>query len=212
MFEHQSVLDELEKAVEVYRDNYQYEEIQGISRNKIEKVPEEAFREAIANALIHRTWDVNAHIRVMMFEDRIEVTSPGGLTSGLSKEEYLKGSVSMLRNPILGNVFYRLHIVEMLGTGILRIKEAYKNSNKQPMFEIYDNSINVILPVMSNVNISKDEETVYKTLSRSYPKSIGEIAVEVPFGRSKTAALLKKLVEKKYVTVIGNGRGTKYKL
>ena len=211
-FEHQSVLDELEKAVEVYRDNYQYEEIQGISRNKIEKVPEEAFREAIANALIHRTWDVNAHIRVMMFEDRIEVTSPGGLTSGLSKEEYLKGSVSMLRNPILGNVFYRLHIVEMLGTGILRIKEAYKNSNKQPMFEIYDNSINVILPVMSNVNISKDEETVYKTLSRSYPKSIGEIAVEVPFGRSKTAALLKKLVEKKYVTVIGNGRGTKYKL
>lgn len=210
--EHQSVLDELERAVEIYRDYYQYEEIQGISRNKIEKVPEEAFRETIANALIHRTWDVNAHIRVMMFDDRIEVSSPGGLTSGISKEEYLKGSVSMLRNPILGNVFYRLHIVEILGTGILRIKEAYKNSSKQPVFEIYDNSINVILPVMSYADISEDEELVYKTLSKTYPKSVAEITKEVPFGRSKTTVLLKKLVDKKYVTMIGNGRGTKYKL
>lgn len=40
------------------------------------KIPEEAFRETIANALIHRTWDVNAQIRVLLFEDRIKVSSP----------------------------------------------------------------------------------------------------------------------------------------
>ena len=77
-FEHESVLEELEKAVRIYRDYYQYEEIQGIERKKVEKIPEEAFRETIANALIHRTWDVNAQIRVMMFDDRIEISSPGG--------------------------------------------------------------------------------------------------------------------------------------
>ncbi len=210
--EHQSILDELDKAVEIYRDNYQFEEIKGMYRNKVEKVPEEAFRETIANALIHRTWDVNAHIRVMMFDDRIEVSSPGGLTSGLSKEEYLKGNVSILRNPILGNIFYRLHIVEILGTGIVRIKEAYKDSNKKPTFEIFENSINVILPVITHEDISEDEEVVIKALSKTFPRSTADICEEVPFGKSKTTTLLKKLVDKKYVTVIGNGRGTKYKL
>lgn len=73
IFENESVLDELEKAVAVYRDYYQYEEIQGMDRVKVETIPEEAFRETIANALIHRTWDVNAQIRVMLFDDRIEV-------------------------------------------------------------------------------------------------------------------------------------------
>ena len=210
--EHESVLDELEKAVAVYRDYYQYEEIQGMDRIKVETIPEEAFRETIANALIHRTWDVNAQIRVMMFDDRIEVSSPGGLPSGLSETEYLKGNVSILRNPILGNVFFRLHIVEILGTGIVRIKEAYKNSNRKPAFDIYENSITVILPVVSNLVLTEDEAIVYKVLSKTLPKSISEIAGAVPFGKSKTTMLLKRLAEKKVVTITGNGRGTKYKL
>ena len=42
----------------------------------MEKIPEAVFREAIANALIHREWDVDSHIRVSMFDDRVEVVSP----------------------------------------------------------------------------------------------------------------------------------------
>ena len=212
VLEKESILSELEKAVELYRDYYQYEEIRGMDRVKVEKIPEEAFRETIANALIHRTWDVNAQIRVLMFEDRIEVSSPGGLPAGLSEEEYLKGNISMLRNPILGNVFYRLHIVEILGTGIIRIKEAYKESQKKPVFEVFDNSIKVTLPVISSINLNADEAVVYAVLRKNYPKSISEIMEEVPFGKSKTAALLKRMVENHYVTIVGSGRGTKYKI
>lgn len=212
VLEKESILSELEKAVEIYRDYYQYEEIRGMDRVKVEKIPEEAFRETIANALIHRTWDVNAQIRVLMFEDRIEVSSPGGLPAGLSVEEYLKGNISMLRNPILGNVFYRLHIVEILGTGIIRIKEAYKESQKKPVFEVFENSIKVTLPVISNINLNADEAVVYAVLRKNYPKSISEIMEEVPFGKSKTAALLKRMVENHYVTIVGSGRGTKYKI
>ena len=211
-FEHESVLEELEKAVRIYRDYYQYEEIQGIERKKVEKIPEEAFRETIANALIHRTWDVNAQIRVMMFDDRIEISSPGGLPTGISEEEYLKGNVSILRNPILGNVFYRLHIVEILGTGIVRIQEAYKYSDKKPVFEILDNSIKVILPVIGNADLTEDEKVVYEVLSKTMPKSISEITDMTPFGKSKVTTLLKSLARKNYVSVTGNGRGTKYKL
>ena len=212
VLEKESILSELEKAVLIYRDYYQYEEIRGMERVKVEKIPEEAFRETIANALIHRTWDVNAQIRMLMFEDRIEVSSPGGLPAGLSEEEYLKGNISMLRNPILGNVFYRLHIVEILGTGIIRIKEAYKDSQKKPVFEVFENSIKVTLPVISSINLNADEAFVYAVLRKNYPKSISEIMEEVPFKKSKTAALLKRMVENHYITIVGSGRGTKYKI
>lgn len=211
-FECESVLEEMEKTVQIFRDFYQYEEIQGITRKRVEKIPEEAFRETIANAIIHRTWDVNAHIRIMMFDDRIEVTSPGGLPAGISKEEYLKGNVSILRNPILGNVFYRLHVVEVLGTGIVRIKEAYINSDKKPTFEVYENSIKVILPVTSKSDLTDDEGLVKGVLSKVIPKSISEITDLTPFGKSKVTAILKSLIDKGYVSVTGNGRGTKYKL
>lgn len=209
-FEHESILKELSEAVNVYKDFYQYEEINGIERKKIERIPENAFRETLANALIHRTWDVNAQIRVLMFDDRIEITSPGGLSSGISEEEYLKGNVSILRNPIIGNVFYRLHIVEILGTGIPRINEAYRNSAKKPRFEIFENSIKVTLPVTDVMDLTKDEKTVLAVLSKNIPRQISGISASVPFGKSKLTELLKSLESKNYITIQGNGRGTKY--
>ena len=106
-------------------------------------IPEAAFRETIANALIHRVWDTNSQIRVLMFEDRIEVISPGGLPGGISEEEYLSGRISVLRNQIIAQVFYRLNIVEVFGTGILRIKELYSSSIAQPRFEVSENAIKV---------------------------------------------------------------------
>lgn len=209
--EHMSLLSELERAIQIYRDFYQYEKIEGIEREKVERIPEQAFREALANGLIHRTWDVKSHIRVMMYGDRIEIISPGGLPTGISDEEYLKGNVSLLRNPILANVFYRLHIVEILGTGITRIRESYRDSVVKPAFEVYENSIKVILPVSDAFELTRDEAEVYKELGITAPKSIGEITERVSFGRSKVAAILKRLADKHYIIIQGNGRGTKYK-
>lgn len=182
----------------------------GAKRVTHELVPEAAFREAIANALVHRTWDTPARIRVSMFADRIQVVSLGGLPSGLSVREYLEGQVSILRNPILGNVFFRLGLIERFGTGVLRIKDCYRNSATQPTFEIYDNSISVTLPLLrGSEGLSEDASTVYEVLKgRTLP--ISEIAVQAGFGKSKTAKLLKGLIADGYASVSGNGRGTKY--
>ena len=131
-----SILDAYEKALAVFRDYYQYEVIQGADRKKMEKIPEAVFREAIANALIHRVWDVDTHIRVSMFDDRVEVVSPGGLPSGITVEEYLSGKLSVLRNRNLANVFYRLGFVEIFGTGITRIKQLYAEGLMKPDEEV----------------------------------------------------------------------------
>lgn len=210
-FENISVLAVYDKTLDVFRDYYQYEEIQGADRKKIEKIPEAAFREAIANALIHRMWDVESQIRILMFDDRIEVISPGGLPSGISEEEYLSGKISVLRNRNLANVFYRLGFVEIFGTGITRIKQLYEDALKKPEFEISENTIKMVLPVFEeNINLTEDERTIYKVLSKTMLKSIREIAPYAPFGKSKTTQLLKDMGQKGIIKVEGRGRGTKY--
>ena len=210
-FEKMSVLEIYEKSLEVFRDYYQYEIIQGSDRKKMEKIPEAAFREAIANALIHRAWDVESQIRVLMFEDRVEVFSPGGLPFGITAEEYLSGRLSVLRNRNLANVFFRLGFVEIFGTGITRIKQLYEESLIKPDFEISENTIKILLPVIeNNLNLTEDERIVYRILSRTMLKPISEIAPYVPFGKSKTTQLLKDMVQKGVITVEGKGRGTKY--
>ena len=209
--EHISVLKAYEKSVDIFRDYYQYEIIQGADREKVEKIPEAAFREAIANALIHRAWDIESQIRVSMFDDRIEVISPGGLPSGITEEEYLSGKLSVLRNRNLAIVFYRLGFVEIFGTGITRIKQLYEEGLIKPDFEVSENTIKIVLPVFEkNLNLTENEQTVYKFLSKTMLKPISEIAPYVPFGRSKTTQLLKDMEQKGIVIVEGKGRGTKY--
>lgn len=210
-FENVSVLEVYEKAIEVFRDYYQYEVIQGADRKKMEKIPEAAFREAIANALIHRVWDVDSQIRVSMFDDRIEIVSPGGLPSGITKEEYLFGKLSVLRNRNLANVFYRLGFVEIFGTGITRIKQLYAEALIKPDFEVSENAIKIVLPIFEkNADLTEDEIVVYKLLSKTMLKPISEVAPYVPFGKSKTTKLLKEMCQKGVITVEGKGKGTKY--
>ena len=210
-FENISILEVYEKAIAVFRDYYEYEVIQEADRKKVEKIPEAAFREAIANSLIHRVWDVESQIRVLMFDDRIEVVSPGGLPSGITVNEYLAGKLSALRNRNLANVFYRLGFVEIFGTGIIRIKQLYEESLAKPEFEVSENAIKVVLPIFeNNFNLSEDEKAIYKVLSKTMLKSISEIAPYVPFGKSKTTQLLKSMGQKGVVIVEGKGRSTKY--
>ena len=210
-FENVSVLEVYEKAIEVFRDYYQYEVIQGADRKKMEKIPEAAFREAIANALIHRVWDVDSQIRVSMFDDRIEIVSPGGLPSGITEEEYLSGKLSVLRNRNLANVFYRLGFVEIFGTGITRIKQLYAESLIKPDFEVSENAIEIVLPIFEkNADLTEDEIVIYKLLSKTMLKPISEVAPYVPFGKSKTIKLLKEMCQKGVIAVEGKGKGTKY--
>lgn len=210
-FDNISVLDVYDKTIEIFRDYYRYEIIQDTKRRKVEKIPEAAFREAIANALIHRVWDMESQIRVLMFDDRIEIVSPGGLPSGIDEKEYLSGKLSVLRNRNLANVFYRLGFVEIFGTGITRIKQLYEWGLKKPDFEVSENTIMIVLPVFEeNLNLTEDEKNVYETLSKSVLKSISEITPYVPFGKSKTTQLLKDMNQKGIVAIEGKGRGTKY--
>jgi len=206
-----SILKQYDKALEKYRQYYQYEVIEGSLRKKMEKIPERAFREAVANALVHRTWDIRSNINISMFDDKIDIISPGSLPKGLTKEEYIDGQISVLRNPIIGNVFFRLGIIERFGTGIYRIFASYKKSKTKPVITVYENSIKLSLPVLESElpKLNNDEYSIYSNLvQRSFTSS--EVMELTGFGKTKTVRILNSLLKGGYIEKLGNGRGTRY--
>lgn len=211
-YNHQSILSQFDLSLEMFRKYYQYEKIKGSERKTIELIPEEAFREAIANALVHRDWDVDSNINVFMHKDHIEIVSPGTLPNGITKEEYLQGGISILKNPIIGMVFFRLNLIERFGTGIKRIMECYKDNIQKPIFDISEHVIRISLPLLQErCDMSEDQNIIYKQLKEK-EMPISELSDSTSFSKSKLLYVLKDMVEKGFVDIRGNGRGTKYRV
>ena len=100
-------------------------EINGLVRKDTYELPVTAIREMIVNAVCHRNYMDNSCIQVAVYDDRIEVTSPGMLYGGLTLEEAVSGR-SKIRNRIIADIFSRMEIIEEWGTGIRRILHRAK--------------------------------------------------------------------------------------
>lgn len=212
-FENVSILSQMEQSIQMFHQYYRYEKIEGMERKSVDKIPEKAFREAVANALVHRMWDIPASIKISMYSDKIEISSPGGLPAGLSEDEYLNGQISLLRNPIIGNVFFRLKYIEKFGTGILRINRAYANALIKPSYQIFSNSIKVILPVIStDYNLNETEKMLLAFLKNRNNLTRKEIEKLSGMEKTKIIRGLNNLIQKNIVQREGNARGTRYKI
>lgn len=84
------------------------------------EMPLEILRETFVNALVHRDYSLAAPIRILMFDDRLEVHSPGKLPNGVTVENIRVG-IHVERNPIILSLMAKLGFITRLGTGILRI-------------------------------------------------------------------------------------------
>ena len=199
------------KGIDIIRFGDSIDEI--MERKSVDKIPEKAFREAVANALVHRMWDIPASIKISMYPDKIEISSPGGLPAGLSEDEYLNGQISLLRNPIIGNVFFRLKYIEKFGTGIMRINYAYKIILVKPEYRIFSNSIRIILPVIkSDYKLNEAEKRLINILTDSGSMTRNEVEKAAEMEKSKTIRILNGLIDKNIIQKKGMGRATKYEL
>lgn len=205
-----SLIQQADDAIEMFKRYYCYESIEGAYRVRKERIPLEAFREGVANALVHRAWDVRANVQVAMYEDRITVTSPGSLPPELSVEQYLYGQISVLRNPILAEVFLKLDYIEKFGTGIERIRRSYQGSISQPRFDVRGDIITVTLPVVDAFAGTEEEVLVLKALSNGEILSRAELESKTGLSRSQALATLDSLMDKHAIVKQGTGRATKY--
>ena len=100
-------------------------------RNELWEIPETVFKEAIINALAHRDYyEKGARITIELFSDRVEISNPGGLVSGIPRNEFGKRSLS--RNPLIFGLFERIRMVEQIGSGIIRMNDLMEEANLTP--------------------------------------------------------------------------------
>ncbi|MEW6669283.1 MAG: ATP-binding protein [Thermodesulfobacteriota bacterium] len=104
--------------------------IKGGPREEILELPEEALREALLNAVGHRDYRSTSNIQVNIYRDRVEIWNPGGLVSGLRLQDL--GHVSRPRNLLLFSLMARMNLVEHIGSGVKRIREALKGYGLKP--------------------------------------------------------------------------------
>lgn len=88
------------------------------------EIPRLVLEEVLVNALIHRNYYINAPVRLFVFDDRVEIISPGSLPNSLSVENILSG-VSVIRNPILTSFASKLIPYRGVGTGVRRAAKLY---------------------------------------------------------------------------------------
>lgn len=208
-----SILTQYDEALSMFEKHFpEVEVVEGLKRVKKTAIPYEAFREAVANAIAHRNYRINAPIKIEMFDNRIEIISPGGLPQGMTEENYLKDNLSILRNKTISNVMHTLEIIERFGTGIRRINNAYIEYERKPKFIIKDTYIKVILPNLLFDDKNMNEKTrILNLLDINVEITRQDIESLLNVNKTKAVDLLNILKENKLIDSFGSGKNTTYK-
>ena len=174
--------------------------------------PEDAVREALLNAIVHRDYSFSGSTLINLYSDRLEIISLGGLVSGLSLKAAMLGA-SQSRNEKLASLFYRMKLVEAYGTGISKIISCYKGLSVQPKFENVEGAFRVALPNINVQELSVQNEKYLPILGlfenkKEITRSDVEIALNI--GTTHAINLIKEMLEKGLITKHGSGRKTTY--
>lgn len=195
--------------------NKVHAEFSGLYRNDRKDYPEEALREALLNALVHRDYSYSASMLISIFDDHMEFVSVGGLVKGISLSDIMLG-VSVTRNERLANVFYRLALIEAYGTGVPKIMQSYQGYPVQPKFEVADNAFKITLPnqnvIQGGTNLSDTEMKLVKLVGVKGKIARKDVEAELGISQTMSGRLLKNMVVKGILQTVGSGKNTGYVL
>ena len=201
--------------------------IKGVVRTDKKDYPEEAIREALLNAIVHRDYSFSGSIIINVNDSKMEFISLGGLLPGLSTEDIRIG-VSQPRNKKLAEVFHRLRLIESYGTGIRRIFKLYENCPIQPVIEVTANAFKIVLPNMNAcgavaervpeaaekapVAITPQMKTVLDYLAEYGEMTDEDLQELLNIKKTRAYLLARQMNENGLIDIIGRGAAKKYKL
>ena len=201
--------------------------IKGVIRTDKKDYPEEAIREALLNALVHRDYSFSGSVIINVNDTKMEFISLGGLLPGLSTEDIRIG-VSQPRNKKLAEVFHRLRLIESYGTGIRRIFKLNENCPVQPTIEATTNAFRIVLPNMNvadtvNEDASVEDEKAVAAITPQmkaildYLSDYDEMTDEdlqelLNVKRTRAYLLARQMSENGLIDIVGRGNGKKYRL
>ena len=172
-----------------------------VYRIEYPEYPERAVQEAFVNALIHRDYSVvGSEVHVDIYDDRLEIYSPGGMYDGTFVQDLNPLNVSSTRrNPIIADVFARMDLMERRGSGLRKILEAYEveenyKEELKPKFKSTESSFTTILKNLNYVT-QNDTQNVTKYITQKDGQSVGQNGGQSVGQKLKPSDRREKIIE-----------------
>ena len=228
------IMENIDDAIVFLKRNLRERyEIKTVRRKNILELPEDALREAVTNAVCHRDYfEHGARVMVEIFDDRVEITNPGGAPKGVTRDNF--GSISVARNPVIASLLHRADYIEQMGTGIKRMTSAMEAAGlKAPIFQMEGYFFKVIFMrevLYHDINNDKDvvkdgvkdgmkdgmkndmngnQLQLIKLIEKDNKVTIPQMAQQIKISNRHAQRLLKRLIDNSVVSRVG-GRKTGY--
>ena len=236
-----SIIMQLEKAYQYVLEKINLgSDIVGIYRVDKYEIPPKSIREVIANAVIHRSYLEPNDIQIALYDNRLEITSPGMLLSGVNVKR-MKEGYSKLRNRAIASVFAYVNIIEKWGSGIPRImNEIREYGLQEPEFIIFENDFRVNIyrknynttqstqgSTQNRINTTQDiskkekldvknltetDKTIINTIINNPEMSQKQIADNLNWTVNKVKYYMKKFKQKNILRYEGTSQNGKWEI
>lgn len=177
------------------------------------EIPQVALREALLNAIVHRNYYLKAPIKIAIYENRIELFSPGQFPGPLDLN-HLKAGITYLRNPAICKVFREAGYVEKIGSGLIAIFDSYeKQGLADPQFIEGENYIKCILPRETKPRkLLGDTEQILALFDRHSELTLDQIQAALSSSRATASRRVNELIRQGKMIRIGQTRSTRFRL
>ena len=184
--------------------------IRGPKREDQLEIPEIAVRELLLNAIIHRNYHIRAPSKVAIYENRIEIFSPGSFPSPFAS---LRLGLTDVRNMTICNVFREANYIEKLGSGFLTVFESYTKSGlPDPEIINGENFVKCILPRpgFGSPKLIDEKDKILHLFFAVHDLSVSDVIRSLHLPRSTASRYLTELVREGKLYKRGKGKGTRY--
>jgi ATP-dependent DNA helicase RecG len=174
-------------------------------------IPEEALREVIINAIIHRKYWIPGAVKIALYDNRLEIFSPGNFP-GLMNIHHLGDGITHLRNPHLARIARRLGLVEKLGTGIKLILDSCRKMGiKSPEFQEGADSVKVIFNFLPTEDDALSEQDNLLALFHTrHEVRLSDVETYLNISRNTATRKLNQLIEIGKIKRQGKGPSVRY--
>lgn len=218
-----NLLQQVERVMEILGTKYLLNTItyEGIYRKDSLEIPSEALREAVINAIIHRTYLTNSGIQIKITPKTLEIMNENSPFNLIKVEDLKINHLSKPVNPLLADIFYKAGLIESWGRGTLKIVEECKKQNlKEPDFILNNNYFSVIfhrkdkdvtINVVDNV-IDNRFKKILDLLNTNNKLSAQELSEYLGVSKRTIQRDLNKLKENGKLERIGSEKGGYWKI
>lgn len=188
--------------------------ITGVVRDEKLEIPEVAFREALINLLVHRNYHIKAPSKISIYDDRLELFSPGDFSGPIGQDQLLKG-LTYLRNPAICKIFREMGLVEKMGSGFINIFKSYEAWGlDKPQIIEGANFIKCILPrgasQLSTVKLQAEDGILDLFYSQN-EITAQDVVSKFSISRATAQRWLNSLIEKRLIERVGRTRNLRYR-